>query len=231
MLIHANISAPCTLLDFPTLERFTEELRRADYDIIGISSILPNIDKVKTMCRLIRAHQPRASIVVGGHISSLSDLDQRVDADYIVRGEGVRWFREFLGEDSAQPIRHPRISSAVRSRTMGFELPNRGRECAATLISSVGCPVGCNFCPAVVAKLSRLLDEIKREVGLRARVIAPLAGRFALWKLRREDRRLRAGYTYEPPTFYEINAPMRRLQPPGVPATLIRWVSASEAAV
>src|SRR5271169_2062521 len=28
MLIQANIAAPCTLLDFPTLERFIEELQR-----------------------------------------------------------------------------------------------------------------------------------------------------------------------------------------------------------
>ena len=513
MLIHANIDAPCTLLDFPTLERFTDELCSAEYDIIGVSSILPNVEKVKKMCQLIRGHQPQATIVVGGHIANCQDLDQRVDADYIVRGEGVRWFRQFLGEDPAQPVRHPQISSAVRTRVMGFESSSAGRSCAATLIPSVGCPVGCNFCstsamfggkgqsvnfyqsgdelfrvmcgleqgmqvrsffvmdenfllhrqralrlleliehhgkswslyvfssarvlqsyaieelvrlgiswvwmglegknsryaklsgvdtvslvrtlqshgirvlgssiigleehtpeniveaiehavshetdfhqfmlytpvpgtplyaehlangtlrepdsyheadihgqlhfrhlhpsispgkeaelilsafqrdfevngpsvlriartllqgwrrykdhtdrrirerfaweardltvmypaalwaarrwfaernPALVTKLSRLLTDIKREVGLRARVVAPLAGRFALWKLHREERLLRAGHTYEPPTFYEMNLQMRRLlRRHGVPpATLIRSVSACEPAV
>ncbi|MBI3324889.1 MAG: B12-binding domain-containing radical SAM protein, partial [Candidatus Omnitrophica bacterium] len=33
MLIQANISAPCTLLDFPTLDRFISELRSYEYDI------------------------------------------------------------------------------------------------------------------------------------------------------------------------------------------------------
>src|ERR1044071_10077664 len=43
MLIRANLEAPTTLLDFPTLERFVEELRSVRYDIVGISAILPNI--------------------------------------------------------------------------------------------------------------------------------------------------------------------------------------------
>src|SRR3990167_7949217 len=146
MLIQANISAPCTVLDFPTLERFVQEIRSYPYDIVGISSILPNIEKVKAMCRLVKQHLPHATIVVGGHISSLPDLGQRVDADHIVRGEGVKWFRKFLGEDPDQPIRHPTILSGLGTRTMGLKVRKKQGEVAATLIPSVGCPVGCNFC-------------------------------------------------------------------------------------
>ena len=43
MIIQQNISAPCTLLDFPTLERFREEITTQPYDIIGISAIPPNV--------------------------------------------------------------------------------------------------------------------------------------------------------------------------------------------
>ena len=64
MLIQANLDAPCTLLDFPTRERFVQELRSARYDVIGISSIIPNVRKVEAMCALIREHQPDAVIVV-----------------------------------------------------------------------------------------------------------------------------------------------------------------------
>src|SRR5690349_21783325 len=32
MMIQANIEAPCTLLDFPTLERFSEEISQQSYD-------------------------------------------------------------------------------------------------------------------------------------------------------------------------------------------------------
>lgn len=146
MLIQTNIAAPCALLDFPTLGRFEEELRRHRYDIIGISSILPNLEKVRVMCRRIRQLQPQAAIVVGGHVANAPGLEARIDADHIVRGEGVRWFRRYLGEDPDQPVRHPLICSAINTRVMGIDVKNSGREAAATVIPSVGCPMGCNFC-------------------------------------------------------------------------------------
>jgi len=34
MLIQANLEAPCTLLDFPSLERFVDELVRVPYDVV-----------------------------------------------------------------------------------------------------------------------------------------------------------------------------------------------------
>jgi len=48
LIIQANIEAPCTLLDFPTLERFISEIRENQYDIIGVSSIIPNVKNVRT---------------------------------------------------------------------------------------------------------------------------------------------------------------------------------------
>src|SRR3989338_7367940 len=74
MLIQANIAAPCALLDFPTLERFISEMKSFAYDVVGISSILPNIEKVKKMCSMVREHRPGATIVVGGHIASRPGL-------------------------------------------------------------------------------------------------------------------------------------------------------------
>jgi radical SAM superfamily enzyme YgiQ (UPF0313 family) len=146
MMIQANIEAPCTLLDFPTLDRFVEELRTRQYDIIGISSIIPNTAKVKKMCELIRQCQPNATIVIGGHIANVPDLIDRVDADYVIRGEGVRWFRGFLGEDQDKPLRHPMITSGFGTRNLGVNPKELQGDVAATIIPSVGCPLGCNFC-------------------------------------------------------------------------------------
>jgi len=146
MMIQANISAPCTLLDFPTLDRFTEELRGKNYDIVGISAIIPNVEKVKKMCELVRQYQPRAVIVVGGHIANLGGLEQRIDADHIVKGEGIRWFRSFLGQDENAPIRHTETCSAYGTRIIGHSLKEKPGDTAAILIPSVGCPMGCNFC-------------------------------------------------------------------------------------
>jgi radical SAM superfamily enzyme YgiQ (UPF0313 family) len=146
MLIQANISAPCTVLDFPTRRDFEREITAHPYDVIGISSIIVNIAKVREMCRMIRKLSPNSTIVVGGHIAAIPGVDKMIDADHIVKGEGVSWMRRYLGEDETAPIRHPAIVSGMRTRIMGIRLPERKGSTAATIIPSVGCPMGCNFC-------------------------------------------------------------------------------------
>ena len=146
MLLKENIDAPCTLLDFPSLERFTDELRDTSYDIVGISAIIPNINKVKKMCELIRTYLPKATIVVGGHIANLPDLKHTIDIDHVCKGEGVRWFRKFLGQNENAPIKHPYVYSGYGTRILGISTPDKPVNTAAMLIPSVGCPIGCNFC-------------------------------------------------------------------------------------
>ncbi|MBN1395259.1 MAG: cobalamin-dependent protein [Pirellulales bacterium] len=185
MLIQANIAAPCTLLDFPTLDRFVAELQTRQYDIIGISSIIPNQNKVKKMCELIRQYQPEAEIIVGGHIANIPDLAQKIDADHVVRGEGVRWFRRYLGEDENQPLRHPMISSGIGTRILGVDVSvsEKPGDVAATIIPSVGCPLGCNFCSTSAMfggkgkwvdfyrtgdELFDVMCQVEREMGVRS---------------------------------------------------------------
>ena len=146
MLIQSNIDAPCTLLDFPSMERFAEEIRNTPYDIVGISAIIPNIDKVIKMCALVRTHLPHAAIVIGGHVANKEDIEQLVDADHIVKGDGVAWFRRYLGQDPLAPVRHPMAYSGLDARVMGMRLRDKPGDTAAILIPSVGCPMGCNFC-------------------------------------------------------------------------------------
>jgi hypothetical protein len=57
----------------------------------------------------------------------------------------------------------------------------------------------------LAARLDALLKELCAEFGWRARLAAPLVGRFMAWSLAREAKRLEAGWTMEPPTFYERN--------------------------
>jgi len=146
MLIQANISAPCTVMDFPTQQAFAHELTTNHYDIVGISAILVNFVKVREMCRMVRELSPTSVIVVGGHVAALPGLETMIDADHIVRGEGISWMRRYLGEDEHAPIRHPAIVSGLQTRIMGVRLPERKGGTAATIIPSVGCPMGCNFC-------------------------------------------------------------------------------------
>ncbi|MGO9865039.1 MAG: B12-binding domain-containing radical SAM protein [Terriglobales bacterium] len=146
MMIQKNISAPCSVLDFPTRKAFARELTKNHYDIVGISAIIVNVGKVREMCRMVRELSPHSTIVVGGHVAAISELETMIDADHIVRGEGISWMRRYLGEDEHAPIRHPAIVSGIETRIMGIRLPQRKGGTAATIIPSVGCPMGCNFC-------------------------------------------------------------------------------------
>ncbi len=146
LMIQENISAPTTVIDFPTRETFEAELTAHDYDVVGISSIIVNVGKVREMCRMVRRLSPRSAIVVGGHVTAIPGIEKMIDADYIVRGDGISWMRRFLGEDDSAPIRHPAIVSGFGGRTLGMPLPQASSSTAATIIPSVGCPMGCNFC-------------------------------------------------------------------------------------
>ncbi len=146
MMIQQNISAPCTVLDFPTREAFESELRRNSYDVIGISSIIVNVGKVREMCRIARRLAPQAQIVIGGHVAAIPGLEYMIDADHIVKGEGISWMRRYLGEDPDAPVKHPRIMSGFGTRMMGLSGRDEPSTTAATIIPSVGCPMGCNFC-------------------------------------------------------------------------------------
>jgi hypothetical protein len=164
MFLRENISAPCTVLDFPTRDRFVEELRSHRYDLVGISAIVVNVGKVREMCRLVRQHSPHSTIVVGGHVTSIADLESTIDADHIVRGEGIAWLRRFLGEPEGQPIRHPVIRSSFGFRVMGLPVVENRRSASATIVSSVGCPMGCNFCTtsAFFGGKGRLVSFLER---------------------------------------------------------------------
>src|ERR1043165_3913032 len=83
LMIQQNVSAPTTVLDFPTRERFAEELRSNRYDIVGISSIIVNVGKVREMCRMVREISPESTIVIGGHVAATPGLEELLAADHI----------------------------------------------------------------------------------------------------------------------------------------------------
>jgi radical SAM superfamily enzyme YgiQ (UPF0313 family) len=183
MLLQRNISAPCTVLDFPTRERFVRELQTGGYDIVGLTGIITTVGKIREMCRLVRAHSPQSSIVVGGHVTAIPGIETMIDADHIVKGEGVAWLREYLGEDPGAPFEHPRIPSSFGFRLMGLPMPRGGGNAAATILPSVGCPMGCNFCTTSEffggkghfvnflprgEDVFRVMCEAERELGARA---------------------------------------------------------------
>jgi radical SAM superfamily enzyme YgiQ (UPF0313 family) len=59
--------------------------------------------------------------------------------------------------------------------------------------------------PALSAKIARILKDAYREFGLTSRLAAPVVGRYLYLMIKHEDRRLRRGWTYEPPTLCETS--------------------------
>src|ERR1051325_825115 len=80
LMIQRNISAPTTVLDFPTRQAFEAELLAHEYDIVGISSIIVNVGKVREMCRIVRELSPGTTIIIGGHVSAIPGIEGMVDA-------------------------------------------------------------------------------------------------------------------------------------------------------
>lgn len=140
-LIAENIPVPAVVLDFPSEKRFVKEIKKG-YDYIGISFIVPNFIKAKRMAELCREHAPESKIILGGHGTAIPGLEEMVHHDYICRGEGVRWFRELLGEDTEAPIVHPVLLSGFQKKMLGGPLKVE----SAILLPGVGCVNACSFC-------------------------------------------------------------------------------------
>ena len=119
MMIQENVSAPCTVLDFPTREAFAREITEQQYDIVGISSIIVNVGKVREMCRIVRKLSPHSKIVVGGHVAAIPGIDHMVDADHIVKGEGIRWMRRISRRRSER-------AHAPPAHYLRLQLPDHG---------------------------------------------------------------------------------------------------------
>ena len=51
---------------------------------------------------MIRELSPNSKIVVGGHVAAIPGVEKMIDADFIVRGEGVSWMRRYLGKTRAR---------------------------------------------------------------------------------------------------------------------------------
>ncbi len=141
--IAANIDAEVTILDFPSRKRFTREIEKGDYDMVGISFIMPNFDKAREMARIVREKAPHAEIILGGHGAAIEGVERLIDCDHVVKGEGIRWMRNHLGQDPDAPISHPALPSAEWMSILGVPLTG---PASSLLVPGVGCVNGCNFC-------------------------------------------------------------------------------------
>lgn len=140
--IAANIDADTTILDFPSRNRFIREIKKG-YDAVGISFITPNFSKAREMARLVRLHAPKSVIILGGHGAAIEGVEELIDCDHVARGEGIRWMREYLGQDAEAPIIHPVLPCSEWGTVFGIPIPG---ATPSILVPGLGCVNGCNFC-------------------------------------------------------------------------------------
>ncbi|MDH3930263.1 MAG: radical SAM protein, partial [Deltaproteobacteria bacterium] len=138
-----NISSvPTTVLDFPTWKIFVRELKKG-YTHVGISFIQQNVLKAKRMAEYLRKHYPETKIILGGYGTMLPDLEDIVPCDEICLGEGVSWLREYFGEQSDAPIKHPIMHGVSQKLLYGF---SDVIDDSGMIFPGLGCTNGCFFC-------------------------------------------------------------------------------------
>ena len=105
MLIKENITAPTTLdrLPDPRALHRGDHLRalRRDRDLVDHRERRQGARDVPPGPRSTR---PASTIVVGGHVAAIPGIATLIDADEIVRGEGIRWFRD-VSRRAGRPVR------------------------------------------------------------------------------------------------------------------------------
>lgn len=155
-IIGANIETPVTILEWPTLKMFEQELRNG-YDYVGISFIMPNFLKAKRMAELVREVSPRSKIILGGFGTMIEDVEHTIESDYICRGEGIRFMRRLLGESPNFKFKHPPVFMSVLE-VMGLPVHFVGEvfrklgvrifknHLVSMIATGVGCYENCDFC-------------------------------------------------------------------------------------
>ncbi|MBN2340097.1 MAG: radical SAM protein [Deltaproteobacteria bacterium] len=138
----ANLNTDVNVLDFPSRDRFIEEIKKG-YDAVGISFIAPNFIKAQEMARLVREHCPGTEIILGGHGAAIEGVEELIKCDHVVKGEGIYWMRRYIGQNLLDPIVHPAIPSTEMQRIFGVSVPG---PTSSLLVPGVGCVNACSFC-------------------------------------------------------------------------------------
>ena len=141
-LIAANCGMTATVLEWPSLEEFENELKANSYDFVGISFIPSTTLKMIAMVEKTRKNSPKSRIILGGFGTVIPDLEQLVDVEYICRGEGIRFIRNISGQSAEYTFTHPVVTSKI-IEFLG--LPVQGQPCGL-IATGLGCKNGCDFC-------------------------------------------------------------------------------------
>ena len=92
----------------------------------GVSAIQPNLEKLRLMCRLVREHQPDATIVRGtGHLRGI-DVDMHHISDTVMTLGAVACFAD--GPTRIRNVAHIRHKETDRIAALATELRRLGAD-------------------------------------------------------------------------------------------------------
>ena len=140
-IAHNLDGVPVTVLEYPTLERFKQELKKG-YDYLGIGFFICNFPKIKKMVEEARAVAPKTKIILGGYGAQIENLESLVDVDYICIGEGISFMRRLLGLPEEFKFKNPDI---VHWQIQFMGVPIFWAR-NPQVITGLGCYYRCDFC-------------------------------------------------------------------------------------
>lgn len=146
-LIAQNIDTPSVFLEYPLKEDFIAEIEKG-YDYVAISSFHNQVDDLIEMCKAVRQKAPKSQIVIGGYgavgIEATKTAEEVGElCDHLCHEEGISYFRRLLGEQEDKEF----FTSHLPKCSQTLPLLSRSTKGnVGSIIGSVGCPNGCDFC-------------------------------------------------------------------------------------
>ncbi len=147
-----------------SVQKTVEEAMKTNPEFIGISCVTCNIDYGKQIAQKLRTHYP---VAIGGTMPSL-EPDTVVDyADYVMYGEGEKTFVELLSGKNPEEIDGLMFKKDGRVIKTNPRMPEEdldtipfparhlfpmhkyklfGPMSMATMMTSRGCPMACDYC-------------------------------------------------------------------------------------
>jgi len=163
-LLAQNINVPSVILEYPRWEDFIAEVKK-EYPIIGISALPVHLESVLKMCRYIRENAPNTKIILGCYAglalqAVMDDEKIKEHIDYICHGEGIKFIRQLLGEDTERPISQILMPKGGGSPKFITKFP---KGAIGFLVSGLGCPGSCDFCSSTALYDHKRIEMLSPE--------------------------------------------------------------------
>ena len=138
-----NVSVTSTVIVEPiTLERVKEELDSERFSYIVVATYLNGYTTFREIAEYVHGKRPDVKVIAASTGALVGSSPQL--ADFILRGDQVHDLREIIGQPKTDPLKVVTVRSDTETHFNG--ITKRGSY--ALLISSLGCPYGCDYCPS-----------------------------------------------------------------------------------